>query len=96
MKKKIVTSYNALSEELQEELKKAYPLGFTDSMIRIDKPSGDFFYAVRFETEDISYLVKINVKIDKTIEEEEDKDYFDDEIKGADEIADIQDDEDED
>lgn len=92
MKKRIVTNYNSLPLELQEELKKLHPTGFTDSMIRIDKPSGDFFYAVRLETSDISYLVKIDVKIDDQVEEEEDKDYFDDDIKGADEIADSSDD----
>ncbi|MBR6813814.1 MAG: hypothetical protein IKM50_04645, partial [Tidjanibacter sp.] len=70
-----------------EEVKKLYPYGYTDHMIRIDKPSGDFFYAVPFETDEISYLVKIDVKIDGQIEEEEEKDYYDDdEIKGADEL----------
>ncbi|MFI3330213.1 MAG: hypothetical protein R3Y38_00235 [Rikenellaceae bacterium] len=95
MKKRIVTSYNSLTPELQEELKKLYPIGFSEAMQRIDKPSGDFFYAVRLETEDISYLVKIDVKIDDSLEEEEDKDYYDDEIKGADEIADAHDEDDE-
>ena len=56
-------------------------------MMRVDKPNGDFFYAVPFETEEVSYLVKIDVKIDEISDEEDDKDYFDDEIKGADEIS---------
>ena len=46
-----------------------------------------FFFAVPFETEDISYLVKIDVKIDDASHEEEDKDYYDDDLKGADELA---------
>ncbi len=85
-KKRIVISYHNLSAELQDELKKAYPLGFTDHMIRIDKGPGDFFYAVVLETEDTKYLVKVDVKIDDRVEEEEDKEYYDEEIKGADEI----------
>lgn len=86
-KKRLVVSYQNLTAELQEEVKKLYPYGYTDHMIRIDKPSGDFFYAVPFETDEISYLVKIDVKIDGQIEEEEEKDYYDDdEIKGADEL----------
>lgn len=93
-KKRLVVSYHNLPVELQEELKKKYPFGYTEDMIRIDKPNGDFFYAVVFETEEISYLVKIDVKVDGNIEEEEDKDYYDDDIKGADEIADSADDED--
>ena len=40
-----------------------------------------------FETEEISYLVKIDVKIDDGSNEEEDKDYYDDDLKGADELA---------
>lgn len=87
-KKRLAVSYHNLPVELQEELKRKYPNGYTEAMIRIDKPSGDFFYAVVLDTEEISYLVKIDVKVDGNIEEEEDKDYYDDEIKGADEIID--------
>lgn len=87
-KKRIVISYHNLPIELQEEFKHAYPYGYTDSMIRIDKAPGDFFYAVMLETEEISYLVKVDVKIDGQIDDDDDKDYYDDEIKGADEIVD--------
>lgn len=94
-KKHIVTSYHNLPVELQEELKKKYPFGFTDVMMRVDKPQGDFFYAVPFETDEISYLVKIDVKIDDNIDDENDGDYYDeDEIKGAEEIADSESDDD--
>ena len=86
-KKRLVTSFNNLASELQEAVKAAYPLGYTDFMMRIDKPNGDFFFAVPFETEEISYLVKIDVKIDDMSHEEEDKDYYDDDLKGADELA---------
>ena len=86
-KKRLVTSFNNLPLELQEAVKEAYPLGYTDYMMRIDKPNGDFFFAVPFETEEISYLVKIDVKIDDLSNEEEDKDYYDDDLKGADELA---------
>ena len=57
-------------------------------MMRVDKPNGDFFYAVPFETDEISYLVKIDVKIDDMSDEDDDKDYYDDDLKGADELAD--------
>lgn len=93
-KPRSIVSLMSLAPELQEEVKKLYPYGYTDAMMRIDKPNGDFFYAVPFETESVSYLVKIDVKIDEHIEEE-DRDYYDDDLKGADELAD-QNDEDED
>ena len=86
LKKRLVTSFHNLSSELQDELKRLYSNGFSDSMMRIEKPNGDFFYAVPFETEEVNYLVKIDVKIDDRAEEEDDKDYYDDEIKGADEL----------
>ena len=63
-KKRLVTSYHNLSQELQEAVKELYPTGFSEAMMRVDKPNGDFFYAVPFETEEVSYLVKIDVKID--------------------------------
>ena len=78
-KKHIVTSFHNLSAELQDAVKEKYPLGFTDAMMRVDKPNGDFFYAVPFETDEVSYLVKIDVKID-------DHSQDDDDIKGADDL----------
>ena len=79
VKKHIATSFHNLSPELQEAVKAKYPLGFTDAMIRVDKPNGDFFYAVPYDTDEIAYMVKIDVKVD-------DNYYYDDEIKGADDI----------
>ena len=87
MKKKLVVAFNNLSAELQEAVKLAYPAGFADFMMRIPKPNGEFFFAVPYETDEISYLVKIDVKIDDASTEEEDKDYYDDDLKGADELA---------
>jgi hypothetical protein len=95
-KKRIVISYHNLPAQLQEELKRCYPLGFTDHMIRVDKGPADFFYAVDFETAEARYLVKVDVKIDNKPEEEEDKEYYDEEIKGAEEIADNNEESDED
>ena len=43
-KKRLVVSFKNLAPELQEEVKAAYPLGYTDYMMRIDKPNGDFFF----------------------------------------------------
>ena len=87
-KKHIVASLHNLPVEVQEALKEQYPYGFTDAMMRVDKPNGDFFYAVPFDTEEIAYLVKIDVKIDDNAAEEDEKDYYDDELKGADEMQD--------
>ncbi len=90
-KKRLVVSAQNLPEELQAELMIKYPDGFSEHMIRIEKGFNDFFYAVTLETDEISYLVKVNVKIDTQVEDDE-KDYYDaDEIEGADDIIDIED-----
>lgn len=83
-KKRVVVSYKNLSPELQEEIKRQYPNGYTDSMLRVDKGPGDFFYAIMLETEEVSYLVKVDVKVDDQVEDEDDKDYYSDEIKETD------------
>ncbi|MBO5893811.1 MAG: hypothetical protein J6Q31_06105 [Alistipes sp.] len=88
VKKRLVTAFNNLTAEQQEAIKTLYPRGFSEVMTRIDKPNGDFFYVIPYETDEVSYLVKIDVKIDDGTEEEIVDDFYDDEIKGADEIAD--------
>lgn len=95
-KRRVVISYHNLSPELQQELRKKYPYGFQEAMMRIDKAPGDFFYAVVLETEDTSYLVKIDVKVDGELDDDDDKEYYDDEISGADELIDAEDHADED
>ena len=88
-KKRLVTSFNNLSTEQQDEVKALYPRGFAEVMTRIDKPNGDFFYVIPYETEEISYLVKIDVKIDDATDDGIDDDFYgDDDLKGADEIQD--------
>lgn len=87
VKKRLVVSFKNLSEELKEELKRKYPLGFQDNMIRVEKGPSDFFYAVVLEMDDVSYLIKVDVKVDDGAEEE-DSDFYDEEnIEGADELA---------
>lgn len=93
VKRRVATSLKNLSPELQEEVRKKYPQGYTDHMIRVNKGPGDFFYAIVLETEDTSYLIKVDVKVDDQLEDDEDKGFYDDdEIKGADELIDTADD----
>lgn len=73
-KKRIITSYARLSEELEELFQLTYPKGYDHAVILITKPSGETFYAVRLETEDTSYLVKVEVKIDLCGDEEDETD----------------------
>ena len=90
-KKRLVTSIHNLSVEQQSELKALYPLGFSEIMQRIAKPDGSFFYVVPYETEDTYYLVKVDVKVDDGQDDENDGYYDEDDLKGADELADASD-----
>lgn len=91
-KKRVVINYLSLSPELKELFKKRYPLGTDSSLIRVDKGNGEFLCGVVLETEEVNYFVKLAVKVDDPNEEEEDKDYYDDDIKGVEDIADDGDD----
>lgn len=78
-KKKLVISYNNLSPELLELVKKKYPAGYLNHVFKVTKPNNDFFYAITLDTEDSSYLIKVNVKIDtKPKDDDDEKDFFGD------------------
>lgn len=47
-KKRLVASFRNLPSELQEAIKQKYPLGFSEAMMRIDKPNGEFFLRCAF------------------------------------------------
>ncbi len=83
-RKRVAISFANLSPELLDLFHQAYPAGYTDAMIRVDKPTGDFFYVVPLETPDTSYMVKVDVKIDAKPEEDLDKGYYSDEDEGGD------------
>ena len=90
-KRRLITSFHNLTAEQQAEVKALYPLGFTEVMSRFDKPDGSFFYTVPYETEDTYYMVKIDVKVDDGQDDDNDGYYDDDDLKGADELADASD-----
>lgn len=84
-KKRLVVSYKNCSEEVLEAIKKKYPMGYTDFVMKVQKPSGDFFYAITVDTADASYLVKVDVKIDNLTEEEFEKEFGDEGSSSGDE-----------
>jgi hypothetical protein len=61
-------------------------------MMRFDKPDGTFFYTVSYETEDTYYMVKVDVKVDDGADDDNDSYYDNDDLQGADELADTADD----
>lgn len=90
-RKRIITSYARLSEELEELFRQTYPNGYMNAVIPITKPNGETFYAVRLETEDTSYLVKVEVYIDSGDDDEEDEtDYTEPDDDLLDDTADFE------
>lgn len=90
MPKRVIVSYEKMSDVLQEMFKEKYPRGYADYMedlISIDKPDGTSFTAISLSTEDALYLIKMPVKVDDY--EEAEKEIFkeeqsDDEGGGSD------------
>lgn len=81
-KKKLIVSYKNLSEELKALFKELYPDGYKDYLQRTEKPNGEPIFCVPMETEDTTYMIKFDVKIDSgLVEEDIDKDLFGEESK---------------
>ena len=60
----MVVSYSNVSPEVLEAIRKKYPLGYSNHVIKVKTRGDEFFYAITVDTEDASYLVKVPVKID--------------------------------
>jgi len=58
-KKRIIKSYEQLSEDMVEKLKEKYPDGYEDRTITFTNPRGEIEVAIPFETDDIYYLIKL-------------------------------------
>lgn len=65
--RRAIVSYDNMSQELADAFREKYPRGYSDYFInikKIEKPNGDYFYAVPVEIPGTNYLVKIKVKED--------------------------------
>ena len=95
-KLRVVLDYEKLSDELKEQIKLVYPDGFSQHLIKFKNSKGESVSALRFETFEKIYLVRMSVQ--KAIQLiEDDNDYDDDgslkehiKEKYADEYSDIE------
>ena len=78
-KLRVIISFNKLTQSQLILFNQAYPEGYASHIQKINKPSGDTIYVVPLETEDAIYMVKVDVKVDTKLTEEE----FDKEILHA-------------
>lgn len=72
-KPRVVKSYETLSEELQEQIKLAYPEGFAQNLIKYKNAAAESVSALIFETDERVYLVKMTItQAHAIIEDDED------------------------
>ena len=78
-KPRIVKDFEKLPEEIQEQIKFAYPNGFSHKLINFKNKEGKTVSALPFETNEVYYLVRMSVSEAEEIVENDD-DYDDDGI----------------
>lgn len=70
-KKKVVTDYSKLSDELLKLYDETYPTGIAGQTIRFPNSKGEIVTAVRLETADTIFLVKVSAKPKEVLTEEQ-------------------------
>jgi len=70
-KRKVIISYHNLPPEIVEVFKERYLYGYSEYITKITKPNNDVIYVVPLETDDVSYMVKIDVKVDSKMSDED-------------------------
>lgn len=61
-KKRIIKSYEKLTDEFLAQIQAAYPLGFSQHIIYYTDRDGKLQPAVPYETEDTYYMIKVPVQ----------------------------------
>ena len=76
IKQRVTQEYEKLSDEIQEQVKLVYPYGFSDHLISYVNKDGQRVSALRFETDEKIYLIRMTFEQAKDIIESDD-DYDD-------------------
>ena len=76
-KLRVVVDYEKLTEEIQEQIKLVYPYGYSQHLIQFTNRLGEKVSALRFETFEKIYLIRMSMKKAERIVENDDD--FDDE-----------------
>ncbi len=70
-KKRLIISYEKLSEDIKELFKEEYADGYSQYIQKIEKPTGEIIFVVPLETEDTTFMIKVDVRVDSKFSEEE-------------------------
>lgn len=75
-KPKVIMDFYKLSNTLQEQVKLTYPDGFVDNLIQFTNAKNQLITALRFETEEKVYMLRMSAQTAFQIMEDDD-DYDD-------------------
>ncbi len=74
-KPKIIKDYDKLTEDVVEQIKLVYPMGFTKHLVSFTNREGEIRKGLPFETEDYHYLIRMSeAKAEAIIEDDDDYD----------------------
>ncbi|MCB0736385.1 MAG: hypothetical protein KDC92_02645 [Bacteroidetes bacterium] len=74
-KLRVFVDYEKLDEALKEQIKLVYPTGFSQHLISFNNAKGERVSALRFETFEKIYLIKMSIQMaDKIVEDDDDFD----------------------
>lgn len=76
-KLRVIQDYEKLSKEIKEQIKLVYPEGFSQHLIEFVNSKGEKVTALRFETFEKTYLIRMSIRKAEQIIER-DSDYNDD------------------
>lgn len=70
MKKRVIKDFRNLPEDIREAIREKYPFGYVNDLITFTDKAKQIIYALPYETEEISYLIKMPSSIHIDTEEE--------------------------
>lgn len=77
-KKRVIVDYNTLPDSVLEIMANKYPDGYDNDIIKFPNAKGELISAVRVETDEIIYLVKVSKQLEQMVEDFEIDDDDDD------------------
>ena len=66
-RKRIITAFEKLDDTIQEQVKLVNPEGFIKNLIEFKNKQGELITALRFETDEVIYMIKMTVRKAKQI-----------------------------
>ena len=88
MKKRVIKDYRNLPEELREAIKEKYPAGYMNHLITFFDKDKHIISALPYETEEISYMIKMPASLHIDTDEDESIDTLD-KIPGGEDLENL-------